>query len=340
MALRINPARLPVWRDPQTLQLGMGRDAVTVTNVHAEEERLIQLLFRGVADESLGAIERSVGIQHDRATALLARLQPALLKNSANGKHAALSEDFVQQAFAEIIRASFEHNVDGRQILARRSTHTVCLGVIDRVTLALALGLIAAGVGRISCLDESPVTISDTGPLGFETRFIGQPKSTALQTVLADRSSHARFVADNASRPTILVASANHPLAQQDFNDLKEPHRVRAEMVASLAIELGIETSRVSPIMLPPNTPCLDCRNLATIEQDAEWASLASQLRNRRERLDDSQSSLLCAGLALEKCLRFIDSPQLSAFDAHTIDHRSGMIFKESWSFQSSCGCC
>lgn len=343
MALRINPARLPVWRDPHTLQLGMGREAVTVTDIRAEEERLINLLFRGVANESLGIMERSIGIEHDRATALLTRLRPALLDSSPDENRASLSEEFVQQAFAEIIRASFEHNMDGQQVLARRRTHSVCIGVLDRVTLALALGLVAAGVGRVLCLDDSPVMFSDTGPLGFETSFVGQPKSAALQSLLTKRAGdtwgEASVGALSTARPTILIVAANHPLSESDLKDLRSSHQSLARDIAVLTIELGVENSRVSPILRPPATPCLDCRNLSMIDKDAQWASLASQLRSRRERLDDAQSALLCAGLALEKCLRFIDSPQHSAFDAQVVDHRSGMIFNESWSYRTDCGC-
>ncbi len=343
MALRINPARLPVWRDPHTLQLGMGREAVTVSNIQAEEERLINLLFRGVANEALGTIERSVGIEHDRATALLARLRPALLDTPLSEKRESLSDEFVQQAFAEIIRASFEHNLDGQQVIAQRRTHSVCIGVLDKVTLTLGLGMVAAGVGRVSCLDDSPVMLSDTGPLGFEPSFVGQPKSAALQALLAMRADRrwgeTSARSEKTIRPKILMVSANHPLSAADLRDLRAPHQTLAGDVAVLAIELGIETSRVSPILRPPMTPCLDCRNLSMIDKDAHWASLASQLRNRRERLDDAQSALVCAGLALEKCLRFIDSPQRSAFDAQIVDHRSGMVFNESWSYRPECGC-
>ena len=74
MALRINPARLPLWRDSNTLQLGMGREAITITNVRADEERLINLLFRGIPEKSLDTLSKTVGIDSPRAEQLMSRL--------------------------------------------------------------------------------------------------------------------------------------------------------------------------------------------------------------------------------------------------------------------------
>ncbi len=336
MALRINPARLPLWRDSNTLQLGMGREAITITNVRADEERLINLLFRGIPEKSLDTLSKTVGIDSPRAEQLMSRLRPALLERVELQTGPALTDEFVQQAFAEIIRASFEHNRDGQTVVAKRSIRGVTLANLDRVTLALALGLAASGIGNLTCLDSTPVSIADTGSLGFDRSFLGIPKSQALAALIGRTVQPAQVTFSRTrNSDDLLIASAHHPLSQADLLDLFHDQTTRV----SLVIELGIETSRVSPVLVPAISPCLDCRNIKFADKDSNWAGLASQLRSRKERLDDSQTALLCAGLALEKALRFLDGLAPNAFESNLLDHRSGMIFNESWGWHPDCGC-
>lgn len=336
MAIRINPARLPLWRDSKTLQLGLGREAVTINDVRAEEERLIHLLFRGIPEKSLGTLSETVGVDGARTAELMARLRPALLEDFGVPSAPSLSDDFVQQAFAEIIRSSFEHNLDGQSVVAKRSALGVTLVKLDRVTLMVALGFAATGIGRLTCLDESPVAIGDTGALGFDRSMLGMPKNQALAALISRSSQPASVhLSLSPQQDDVLVVSANHPLSRADLDDLDSKRAPRAR----LAIELGVEISRVSPVMIPATTPCLDCRNLSFANADLAWASLASQLRTRKERLDDSQTALLCAGLSLEKALRFLDGLSPVPFESNSIDHRSGMIFSETWDWHSDCGC-
>ena len=345
MVIKINPARLALWRDAKTLQLGLGREAVTLENVKETEERLINLLFRGIATDSLPDVGASIGLPEHETNHLMQRLRPALLEQSPTTRTEradALHEEFVRQAFAEIIRASFETNLDGRSVLAARALKTVSMVRLNKTSLVLSFALAAAGIGSIICDDDSPIEPADTGTIGFDRSQVGKPKNAMLAEILSKSAAPCRVTtsADLAKLPVdsqlSLMASA-HPLSMADFSSTES--RLDAVSPALLAIELGVEQSRVSPVIVAGVTPCLDCRNMADSIRDESWAALASQLRFRKERLDDAQTSLLCAGFALEKTLRYLDARQPASFEGTAIDHRTGLVQLQTWQKQPHCGC-
>ena len=345
MVIKINPARLALWRDTETLQLGLGREAVTIKSVGDAEERLINLLFRGIATDALPDLGSSLGIRSQDANDLIQRLRPALLDEAPESKTErpdSLHEEFVRQAFAEIIRASFETNIDGRKILASRATHSVRILRLNKTSLILSLALAAAGIGKIVCDDDSPIELADTGTIGFDRSQVGKPKSLALAELLSKSAAPCRLIraaeAERSAGATALnIVVASHPLAMADFELSAKPSASRSPGL--LAIELGVEVSRVSPVIVAGVTACLDCRNLAEANRDESWAALASQLRFRKERLDDAQTSLLCAGFAIEKAIRYLDALQPATFEATTVDHRTGLVQLQTWQRQPDCGC-
>jgi hypothetical protein len=337
MVIRINPARLPVWRSPTTLQLGLGRDALVLSNVRAEHEKLINLLYRGVADGSLQTISRAVGSSDEDTGELLTRLAPALLKDSGltPNKSEPLSETFVAQAFAEIIRASFSTSTDGQAVLRTRAARAIALHTGDKSSLVLALGLASAGIGAIACQDDSPVTIEDVAPLGYDQRELGAPRRDALARRLEAGSHPCRL--ENAISPTKSLSASvfvgNHLSLPKNYSDVLRGGSVH------LSIEFGVEETRVSPLVRPGLTPCLVCRHSEELRLDPDWAAVATQLQFRHERLDDSQSTLLAAGIALESLLSYVDDPRKINFDGKTIDHRTGLIAPLTWLKDSDCEC-
>lgn len=342
MVIKINPARLALWRDAKTIQFGFGREAITLDNVQEAEERFINLLYRGIATDALETVSSSIGIRATEAEVLMKRLRPVLLDEAATEattREAYLVEEFVRQAFAEIIRASFEHNSDGVGVLQHRAKQQVAITRLNKTTLVLALALASSGIGAVWCDDDTPIELADTGLLGFDRSLIGTPKNLALAALLESSVGPCKLLtskdaAAGGARFSVAVMCANHSLTMADFE--ADGQRRPA---STLAIELGVESSRVSPVMLSGSTPCLDCRNVSQSSADESWAALSSQLRLRKERLDDSQTSLLCAGFALEVLVRHIDARKPSAFEAKTIDHRTGFVSLESWAKLPECGC-
>ena len=337
MVIKINPARVPVWRSPNTLQLGLGSEALVIGNMRADQEKLINLLYRGIADGAIQTISRSLGSTDSETNELLNRLAPALLAvpDSEQQKLPTLSDEFVGQAFAEIIRASFSSGVDGLTVLRTRAARVISLEAADSASLLLALALASAGVGGIVCTDNSPVLLEDIGPLGYGRQELGSPRRDALARVLEAGAHPCRLVSANsktkALSATIFVGARFLP--PERYSEVLRgatPH---------LAIEYGSEETKISPLVRPGLTPCLTCRHVLELSRDSEWTTIATALQFRHERLDDAQATLLATGIALESVLNFLDDPRKSSFEGRTIDHRTGRIAAATWGFDDKCQC-
>jgi len=89
----------------------------------------------------------------------------------------------------------------------------------------------------------------------------------------------------------------------------------------------------------PGLTACLVCRHSEELRLDPDWAAVATQLQFRHERLDDTQSTLLAAGIALESLLGYLDDPRRINFEGRVIDHRTGLIGPLTWPKDPACEC-
>ncbi|MFM5903656.1 MAG: hypothetical protein ACKOOD_01055 [Microbacteriaceae bacterium] len=325
MVIRINPARQALWRDATTLQIGLGRESVVLPNLDEQHERLIRLLYSGVPDRALSQLSDSVGLRREETEKLMTRLRPMFLDEP---KERLGTDEVLRQRFAEIIRASFQYNTDPDAVFARRSRASIEIVTLNQVTITLASALASAGITTIESLDDSPVEPDDLGPLMFQNDDLGSLKNQALQKKLFGPRLEGR-----RSGLSISIQSANHPLTESDFATAGRGQSMK------LAIELAVHESRVSPLMRAGETPCLDCRNAIQASADPAWAPIMSQLRGRDERLDDAQTSMLCAGFALEEILRTVDGVHPATFEGRSIDHRTGLIRLETWLFDKQCRC-
>jgi hypothetical protein len=129
------------------------------------------------------------------------------------------------------------------------------------------------------------------------------------------------------------VTIANH-LASSEANPA-----VGQKQIPRLMVELSFDQSRISPILIAGVTSCLDCRITFELEADDGWAALMAGLKFRTERLDDSQTALLCAGLVLERILSWVDSAAIGDNRSTIIDHRTGRLRHEVWQIDPDCQC-
>lgn len=333
MVLKINPAHFPLWRNTERLQIGEGDSALVIDRVSASQERLINLLYRGIADDSFKTISASVGQTTEESQSLLKRLAPVLL-SGASGTKNELSSDYIDQAFAEIIRASFRSGTDGLAIVNHRASLAVQLMDGDGASLLLALGLASSGLGAIYCADGSPVTRADVGPLGYSIDELGSSRWSALARRLESGPHPCRVVSPSRrfSQQAAVLTGSQLTKSSRYENLLRgsTPH---------LAIEFSIHKTVVTPIVVPGQTPCLSCRYKFEIESDKDWPSLTTQLQMRNERLDDSASKLFACGAALEVLLRYLDDPRSLNFQGLQLNHVSGEISTVTWPNDENCTC-
>ncbi|TXK19627.1 TOMM precursor leader peptide-binding protein [Homoserinibacter sp. GY 40078] len=79
MVLRLDPAIPLVWRDPQTVQLGVDPVACVVPDVGPGVERLLGVLIAGVSESGYSMLAESFGVGPGAAERLRERLRPAML---------------------------------------------------------------------------------------------------------------------------------------------------------------------------------------------------------------------------------------------------------------------
>jgi hypothetical protein len=118
MVFRINPNHQALWRNPFEMQLGLGQSQVVLKKLTPAQERLIAALYRGIADQQLPAITKELGLSKADSDSVLEQVGPIMLAENPKLKSKVeLTPDFVAGAFAEIIRASLVHAVDGEAVL-------------------------------------------------------------------------------------------------------------------------------------------------------------------------------------------------------------------------------
>ncbi|MEY2674389.1 MAG: hypothetical protein RLZZ514_954 [Actinomycetota bacterium] len=335
MVIKINPARVPVWRSPTSLQLGLGNTSIRLDNLTNPQEQLLQLLYRGVADAAIDDVARDVGASKSETAALVARVAPALIQveeTNLKRTHEQRSPDpFIAQAFAEIIRASFSTDRDGALVLANRASKRVFINELNRVGLLLLQALATAGIGEICTEDRTLVTTSDVGALGYSQADIGRTRVEAAAALLARSQQPAKLSLARTSDFVVMIA--NHLVSSE------ATPAVGQKQIPRLMVELSFDQSRISPVLIAGVTSCLDCRITSELDADEGWAAMMTQLKFRTERLDDSQTALLCAGLALERTLSWVDSGAIGDNQSTVIDHRTGRLTHEVWQIDPECHC-
>ena len=330
VALRINPNNILLWRDPQNAQLGVGAASLPLENLSHSEIRLIELLYRGVADEALEATAGAVGVTAPRN--LIDRLGATFLTTERIEKPA-LGTEFLRTAFAEIIRASYLSGRDGIAVLESRAKQSVALDQLSKAGVLIALGLAASGVGRILTTDSGLVTEHEIGALGYAKAFEGRRRETALQEmILASGSStkvqNLETLTPAKSRRALDVLVATHVLEPRRHSALRgKPH---------LSVVFGIETVWISPVVT--SKPCLACIEHWRAESDSAWPAIASQLIGRSEQLEDSTSSMQAASAATGLILAQLDGRNVENLGA-AYDIKTRNLTPWTWNQHPNCDC-
>ncbi|MCX8529465.1 MAG: hypothetical protein ORN27_05280 [Rhodoluna sp.] len=325
MTVRINPSRIMLWRSPTALQLGI-EDPIVLEDVTAEQEHLLSLFDRGVADD---AVEPG-------SNELIERISPALLAQSSVSKPQ-LSGDFVRGAFAELIRASYATNFDGIAVLEKRAKVGIHIDSLGLGGLLLTLGLAAAGVGRIYTSDDRLVGEHELGPLSYPTGSLNKSRVSAINDLLRARPGSTTVQLYD----TLTPAKRRHALRVITGQNALLPSTYRglvANKVAHVAVLFGTDFVSVSPRIL--GRPCLGCLDLHRVDGDPTWPVLASQLVGRADYLEDARSALFAAAMAVGEIIRAIDTPESEAeFVGHRLRVASGTVEPWSWPAHPECDC-
>jgi molybdopterin/thiamine biosynthesis adenylyltransferase len=345
MVFRINPNHQALWRNPFEMQLGLGQSQVVLKKLTPAQERLIAALYRGIADQQLPAITKELGLSKADSDSVLEQVGSIMLAENPKLKSKVeLTQDFVAGAFAEIIRASLLHAVDGEAVLIGRASRSIHIEDISRTGLAIAQGLAAAGVGHLISHDEQQVQRADLGPTAYPSQLLGRPRIDALRTMLASSPNKAlvstgkKILEKQLQKidcAVLIVQQAIEPRRYSHWANRDVPH---------IAVNFDTEFASVSPMIIPGQTACLFCLENMRTDQDRNWPVLASQLIGSQKKFDDAASQLFAAGVVIQKILARID--KVAGFEqseenlsGYRMTLKTGEITEFVWPKHKACSC-
>jgi hypothetical protein len=276
---------LPVWRDRDTVQIGIDpRRAVALTGMR-QAGCLIGLLD-GSRDRSqviAAAGERGIPAQTaDRVIALLAAggalddFPASTLRAIGQHQRAALAPELAAASLAS------RDSDGGARSLARRLAARVHIYGTGRIGPAIASILLTSGVGRVTCTDY------DTPVGGAGKTGAGKPGAGTVSPDLA-----------------IVTACQATQLPPSLMRD-RVPH-----LAASASEAIGV----VGPLVLPGRTACLRCLDYTRADNDPAWPLILAQLARRHPDPDACDAALVAAvaAQASSQALAFIDKAPLAS---------------------------
>ena len=65
MLYRFNKAQPIIWRDPNTLQIGLGRDNIQLADLSLSQQQIISALYSGIVSGQESGFDKSIGAEQD-----------------------------------------------------------------------------------------------------------------------------------------------------------------------------------------------------------------------------------------------------------------------------------
>jgi hypothetical protein len=325
MAIQLNPSKVPIWKTESLLRLGLGEDAQELGEVTNAQERLIHLLFEGVAENQISLIGNSVGLSNEETKDLVNRLRPSLIDSPRGNGQAGGNA----VRLAELMRIGLTSTKSPAEVIGKRSKQIIEVTKLDRTGLTMIRALAEVGFKVFETKDFGLVSDSDLGELGYPSALHGVARVNAVRQLLEADNKKIEIRHENVSNssPIICLLSAMHQVFPSE-------HRGKVEPLILIEYRLG--SIFVSRVIQLGQDPCLSCRDLWSAEAQSTWTSESIQLAARGDQLDDGMNLLLASSIAVRNICAYVDGTSGANTLANIKDR--GMR-EENWQRHESCGC-
>jgi bacteriocin biosynthesis cyclodehydratase domain-containing protein len=292
-----------VWRDHETLQLGIEpRHAVVLRGVSRADERLLDLLdgTRSVDAIVEGAGEAGVDeLACRRLLQMLARarvLDDGALQPGGNERERQrLAPDALTLALLD------RRPGVAAQALADRAATTVAVHGVGRIGATVVGLLTAAGIGRVVCVDPRAVRAADLTPAGAAEPTARSRGDDAMQRA-GQRYGADRVVTRSTAAPSLAVVApvGSTPAPEVMATVRRTPH---------LLVQVRETSAFVGPLVVPGETTCWRCVQIARSDRDPAWPAIAAQLTGAGIAVEPADVALtsLAASLAVAHALAWLD---------------------------------
>ena len=302
----LKPGLLPVWRDRDTLQIGIdSRRAVALTGMAGVA--WVLSLLDGSRDRAQ-VIEAAAdqGIPAETTERVLALLATAgALDDFPAGTLRLLPPPLRARLAAELAAASLANRDGdgGARTLARRLTAQVRIHGAGRVGTGIASLLTTSGIGRVTHADPpGDAAVPPPGPPRPSTKQSkpSQPSTTQPRTPRPGSARPGKAPASTAL-PNLAILVGRHPM------ELRAS--LMRDQIPHLAVAADEAIGVVGPLVIPGRTACLRCLDLTRSERDPAWPLILAQLEGREPNpcACDAPLAAAVAAQAAAQVLAFID---------------------------------
>jgi ThiF family len=262
---------LPVWRDRETLQVGVDpRRAVALARI-GPAAAVISLLDGSRDQREVIATAQAYGVPAEATTRVLRLLAVAgVLDDFPAALHRSLPAELRARLAPEMATASlaYQDGDGGARTMARRRDAFVRVHGAGRIGTGVATLLAASGVGRVVCVDPAPVSAQDLSPTGLVLADLGAPRDEAAARAVRRVAPEVK-TRDVGLLPDLAVLTAGFS------PDL--PAALIADAVPHLAVRAGEAIGVVGPLVFPRRSACLRCVELHKAEGDLAWPKILAQ---------------------------------------------------------------
>src|SRR5579859_7621479 len=297
---------LPVWRDRDTLQIGvdprravalggLGRTAIVIGLLDGSRDRAAVIAAAG-----------AYGVPEQAAGEVLAVLAAAgVLDDYPARLHASLPDELRARLAPELATAALAYadGDGGARTLARRRAAYVRVHGAGRVGACVASFLAASGVGHVSCADPEPAGPADLAPAGLILADLGAPRQEGAARAVA-RAAPEVVTADDGTTPDLVILTGlTLPGLTGELIRDRVPH---------LALRTGEAIGVVGPLVRPGRSACLHCVDLRKAEADPLWPKILAQATFAARpgpRACDTVLAAMTATLAAAQALAYLDRP-------------------------------
>jgi hypothetical protein len=294
---------LPVWRDRDTLQIGVDpRRAVALERI-GPAAAVIGLLDGSRDRQTVIAMAQASGVPYEAASRVLSLLAVAgVLDDYPAQLHRSLPDELRARLAPELAAASLTHRDGdgGARTLARRRASYIRVHGAGRIGAGVATLLAASGVGRVVCIDPAPGQPADVAPGGLSLADIGSPRDEAVVRALR------RFAPEVKTRD---VGTAPDLAILTKLPSPELPLSLVHEGVPHLAARGAEAIGVVGPLVTPRRSACLRCVDLHKAAGDPAWPKVLAQATCATPVTEacDSVLGAMTATLAAAQALAFID---------------------------------
>jgi hypothetical protein len=344
----IKPGLVVVWRDRDTLQIGIDpRRAVALTGM-GRAAALIGLLDGSREHSQVLAAAEQLGIPRQQADQVIGLLAAAgAVQDFPAAELRALPDGPRGRLARELATASLAHgHADGgARVLARRQSASVRVYGAGPVGSEIASLLTASGVGRVVCTGLLGPAMPHPAVPGRprSQRRGGTPPATRGGTAPATRGSSSPLPpvprkrrGGAGPRPDLAVLTDGYPA--------ELPAQLVAARVPHLAASAREAIGVVGPLVLPGESACLTCVELARSDRDPAWPFILAQLAGQAAQPVACAATLVTAVAAqavsqLLSCLDLAQPAQAVINATLELVSPSWQWRRRSWPRHGQCRC-